>query len=184
MMTSSNGNIFRVTGHLCGEFTGLRWISRTKASDAELWCFLWFVPEWTVEQTIARLVIWDAISPIMTSPWFCKPFLYAIHCRYNRRLNSLFHETSSTKVEPNIMMERLLYFCPPVRGIHWQSVGSPSPPPPPPPPPPHQGTVMRSFFVAIIFVAILFVVSLSKLLNERSSCSWFETSQGYDVTRT
>ena len=25
MMTSSNGNIFRVTGHLCGEFTGDRW---------------------------------------------------------------------------------------------------------------------------------------------------------------
>ena len=42
MMTSSNGNIFRVTGHLCGKFTGPRWISRTKASDAELWCFLWF----------------------------------------------------------------------------------------------------------------------------------------------
>ena len=31
----------RVTGHLCGEFTGHRWIPRTKASDAELWCFLW-----------------------------------------------------------------------------------------------------------------------------------------------
>ena len=41
MMTSSNGNIFRVTGHLCGEFTGPRWIPRTKASDTELWCFLW-----------------------------------------------------------------------------------------------------------------------------------------------
>ena len=26
MMTSSNGNIFRVTGPLCGEFTGPRWI--------------------------------------------------------------------------------------------------------------------------------------------------------------
>ena len=26
MMTSSNGNSFRVTGHLCGEFTGPRWI--------------------------------------------------------------------------------------------------------------------------------------------------------------
>ena len=25
MMTSSNGNIFRVTGHFCGEFTGHRW---------------------------------------------------------------------------------------------------------------------------------------------------------------
>ena len=41
MMTSLNGNIFRVTGHLCGEFTGHRWIPSTKASDAELWCFLW-----------------------------------------------------------------------------------------------------------------------------------------------
>ena len=39
MTTSSNGNIFRVTGPLCGEFTGHRWIPRTKASDAELWCF-------------------------------------------------------------------------------------------------------------------------------------------------
>ena len=30
MMTSSNGNIFRVTGHMCGEFTGRRWIPLTK----------------------------------------------------------------------------------------------------------------------------------------------------------
>ena len=41
VMTSSNGDIFRITGHLCGEFIGPRWIPRTKASDAELWCFLW-----------------------------------------------------------------------------------------------------------------------------------------------
>ena len=45
MMMSSNGNIFRVTGHLCGEFTGPRWIPRTKASDAELGCFLWAASE-------------------------------------------------------------------------------------------------------------------------------------------
>ena len=45
MMTSSNGNIFRVTGHLCGEFTGPRWIPRTKTSAAELWCFLWSAPD-------------------------------------------------------------------------------------------------------------------------------------------
>ena len=43
-MTSWNGNIFRVTGPLCGEFTGHRWIPHTKASDAEPWCFLWSVP--------------------------------------------------------------------------------------------------------------------------------------------
>ena len=58
MMTSSNGNIFRVTGHLCGEFTGPRWIPHTKASDAVLWCFF----------DLVRLVIWDAFAPIMTSP--------------------------------------------------------------------------------------------------------------------
>ena len=49
MMTPWNENIFRVTGHLCGEFTGPRWIPHAKASDAELWCFLWSAPEYTVE---------------------------------------------------------------------------------------------------------------------------------------
>ena len=38
MMTSSNGNIFRVTWPLCREFTGHRWTPRAKASDTELWC--------------------------------------------------------------------------------------------------------------------------------------------------
>ena len=49
MMTSSNGNDFRVTGPLCGEFTGHRWIHQTKASDTVLWCFLWSSPEQTVK---------------------------------------------------------------------------------------------------------------------------------------
>ena len=41
--------IFRVTGPLCGEFPGHQWIPLTKASDAELWCFLWSAPEQTVK---------------------------------------------------------------------------------------------------------------------------------------
>ena len=45
MMTSSNVNIFRVTGPLCGEFTGHRWIHLTKASNADHWCFLWSTPK-------------------------------------------------------------------------------------------------------------------------------------------
>ena len=45
MMTSSNWNIFRVTGPLWGESTGHRWLPLTKAIDAELWCFLWSAPE-------------------------------------------------------------------------------------------------------------------------------------------
>ena len=41
ILMSLNGNIFGVAGPLCGEFTGHRLIPLTKASDAELWCFLW-----------------------------------------------------------------------------------------------------------------------------------------------
>ena len=46
-----NGHIFRVTGHLCGEFICHRWIPLTKAIDAKLWCFLWSVPEHTIEKS-------------------------------------------------------------------------------------------------------------------------------------
>ena len=49
--------LFRVTGPLCGEFTGHQWIPLPKASDAELWCFIWFAPEQTVEQTTKTPVI-------------------------------------------------------------------------------------------------------------------------------
>ena len=45
MMTSPNGNIFRVTGPLCGEFTGHQWIPLTKASNVELGCFVWSAPK-------------------------------------------------------------------------------------------------------------------------------------------
>ena len=66
VMASSNENIYGVTGPLCGELNGHRWISSTKASDAELWCFLWSVPEPTVEQKMETPVTWDAIAFIMT----------------------------------------------------------------------------------------------------------------------
>ena len=56
-MTSSNENIFR----------DYRWIPFTKASDADLWCFLWSAAKQTVEQTFETQVIWDAITPFMTS---------------------------------------------------------------------------------------------------------------------
>ena len=46
MVTSSNRNIFCVTGPLWGESTVHRLIPLTKASDAELWCFLWSTYGW------------------------------------------------------------------------------------------------------------------------------------------
>ena len=69
MMTSSIENIFRVTGPLGGVSTGYRWTPPPpiKASEAELWCFLWSAPEQTVKQIIETPMIWDAIALIMTS---------------------------------------------------------------------------------------------------------------------
>ena len=67
MMTSSNGNIFHVTGLLQGGPTGHWWIPPTKARDAELWCFLWCAPEQTVEQTVNMPVLWGAMALIVTS---------------------------------------------------------------------------------------------------------------------
>ena len=49
MMTSSNGNIFHITGPLWREFTSDWWIPLTKASDAELGYFLWSAPEQIVQ---------------------------------------------------------------------------------------------------------------------------------------
>ena len=66
-MTSSNGNIFRVTGPVCGEFTGDQWIPHKKASDAKLWSLHWSAPEQTVDQAMETLATWDAIAHIMTS---------------------------------------------------------------------------------------------------------------------
>ena len=62
MMTSSNGKKIRVTGHLCGEFTGHRRIPHTRASDAEFWFFFGL----RLNKCL-RLMNLDAIAPIMTS---------------------------------------------------------------------------------------------------------------------
>ena len=68
-MTSSNGNIFRVTGHLCGEFTGDWWIPLTKPSDTELCCFFHLRLNKRLSKPIVMLVIWNVIALIMTSLW-------------------------------------------------------------------------------------------------------------------
>ena len=79
-MTSSNGNIFHVTGPLCGEFTGHRWIPRTKASDAELRCFLWSAPERGVKgQVIVAVAL--TMTPIRRHSSACP-----IQCRALHRL--------------------------------------------------------------------------------------------------
>ena len=68
-MTSSNRNIFGVTGH----FTGRRWIPLTKASDADLRCLLWSVPEQTVDRDAGDLRRHRAHydSTVMTMFYLC-----------------------------------------------------------------------------------------------------------------
>ena len=88
MMTSSNGNIFCVTGPLWGEFTGHRWIPLTNASDAKLWCFLWSAPAQTVGRTFETPVIRIAIALIMTSLWWFGCISFWVW---------LFHVSTTTK---------------------------------------------------------------------------------------
>ena len=67
MTASSNRNIFSVTGPLCGESTSHQWIPLTKVSDAELWCFIWCVPEQTIAQTVEMPAILDPMPLIVRS---------------------------------------------------------------------------------------------------------------------
>ena len=50
-----------------GESTGHRRIPLRKASDVELWYFLWSAPKQTVKQTIETQVIFNAMVPIVSS---------------------------------------------------------------------------------------------------------------------
>ena len=76
------GNIFRVTGHLCGEFIGPRWIPHTKASDAALWCLLWSAAGWVNNREAGALrhncahydvIVMYCASQLCTRSalWFC-----------------------------------------------------------------------------------------------------------------
>ena len=81
-MTSSNGNIFRVTGHLCGEFTRQRPVTRRFNASFDLslnkqlskqWWDCWFETpshplwrhsndRWMIVFTNAGEVTWDAMT--------------------------------------------------------------------------------------------------------------------------
>ena len=111
---SSNGNIFRVTGPLCGEFTGHRWIPLTKASDAELWCFLWSVPwinGWVsnreADDLRRHLAHYDVI--VMVQVMACHPF----DARLLSKATLAYLEHISMKLEIiyNISTTKLIWKC-------------------------------------------------------------------------
>ena len=88
--------MFRVTGPSCGEFSGHRWIPRTKASDAELWCFIWSAPwinGWVNNREAGNLrrhrAYCDVIvmKPRSHRPWWMQPFPREVYeeCRARSR---------------------------------------------------------------------------------------------------
>ena len=96
MMTSSNGNNFRVTGPLCGEFTGHRCITRTKASDAELWCFLWFayINGWVNNREAGDLIRYRTDYGVtVMRVLLCHPLLELLSCEHTNN-SSRQHITS------------------------------------------------------------------------------------------
>ena len=121
MMTSSDGNIFRVTGPLCWEFTGPRWIPRTRASDAELWCFFdlrlnrrlskqswgwWFETQsgslWRhcsdYKSTILSPVVWALLPGLF---WFCAvilPFMVSLCHPFRQHGLIQFHRVFNGKL--------------------------------------------------------------------------------------
>ena len=60
MMDSSNGNIFRVTCTLCGEFVNSPHIGQCRGA------LMFSAAEPTVEQIMDKPIIWDAIALIIT----------------------------------------------------------------------------------------------------------------------
>ena len=60
-MTSSNWNIFRVTGPLCEEFAGEFTVQKPVTRSFDVFFDL------RLKKRLSNLVIWEAITPIMTS---------------------------------------------------------------------------------------------------------------------
>ena len=71
-MTSSNGSIFRVTSPFCGEFTGYQWITLTKASDAELWCFFYLCPNKRLSKQSKLLWFETPSRSLWRHQWHCQ----------------------------------------------------------------------------------------------------------------
>ena len=92
MMTSSNGNTFLVTGPLCGEFTGDRWIPLTKANDAELWCFLCDAGDSRCHRAHYDVIIID--YAIATHAITSETFVLYLYYRFIRRYNWYRQDTA------------------------------------------------------------------------------------------
>ena len=121
MMTSSNGSIFRVTGNLCGEFTGPRWIPHTKASAAELCVLRCYRAHYDVTVMFAsdwyraHLLVWDLqVSSDDLASWVTVPDV-VMWCS---RTCFAIHAVLLIRNEPAINLTSILYI---IRWYVWNA---------------------------------------------------------------
>ena len=109
---------FRVTGHLHGEFTGHRWFTRTKASDAELWSLIsaW-ITGWvnngkagdlrrhrahyyvTLMSPLCLLSCWDIRNPFVSYTRACETSARCLRSIYpSLGMKQLFGDVTNTTV--------------------------------------------------------------------------------------
>ena len=72
---------FRVTGSLCGEFTGPRWIPLTKASDAEVFFHLRLTDSWANNGTAGDLRSYRAHYDVIVISTECANLWDALYLR-------------------------------------------------------------------------------------------------------
>ena len=97
MVTWSNENIFLVTGHLCGEWTGHRWILPIKASDAELW---YFFDLRLNKQLNKESWGWWFETPSYLLWGHCNVMIICIYFRYLGTGNRSYHMVSDNGLSP------------------------------------------------------------------------------------
>ena len=119
-MTSFNGNIFRVTGHLCGKFTGHRWITRTKGSDADLNVFFDLrlnkrlsKHSWDCWFGRPSCLLWRQSNGILSRP---------IHSQHQDSVQDSFH-AKSVDTMPVFNSEVSLYLNTNVNGWSYTGAG-------------------------------------------------------------
>ena len=84
MMTSSIGNFCHVTGHLCGDFTGHRWIPRTQRPVTRSFD-VYFSPEW--KGWVNNGEAGDFGTPSRPLWRHCNDLTLAYHCLLNSLLD-------------------------------------------------------------------------------------------------
>ena len=135
-MTSSSGNIFRVTGRLCGEFTGHRWIPRTPRPNKQLSKQSW---GWWFETPLRslwrhcnarKIWLWHNVPDVLKSEHYFKtlpvgapasmPFGSALAPEY---ISSVLLSTQT--IYPAFRMSRRHLYNPSTciyqRYVHWWS---------------------------------------------------------------